>query len=551
MADLFRETAFGKLVHFLSKGTLLQYPEERADFIVPEQYLPGWKPSVDDAATLVLASGGDDLEANKEKTTAPPSAAPSLKSTPAFVDWYGDNDPDNPQNWSSGKKAFVTFIICTLTFAVYVGSSLITSGFGSLMEEFGIGEEEATVSLSIYVLSYGVGALFFSPLSEIPAFGRNPFYWAPMVAFVAFQAGAARTPTYTGLVLLRALTAFFGSPVLSTGGATLADMFTPMQLPVIFSIWVLPAFSAPAVGPVFGNFAAQANGWRWTMYELLWIVGFVTLFLVFLMPETSHANILLRRAERLRALTGNNALRSQSEIDHGELTPGKIITDALIRPIQITVLDPSVGFANLYISFVYAWYYLFFTSFPIVYGEIFKFSFGAQGLAYLSLAIGGTLGAAFYIGYQYVVMNPYYAKVGWPVNEKRLEPALISAIVAPIGLFIFAWTAKASLHWIGSMVGVTLFVAANFATLQCIFLYIVLSYPQYAASLLAGNDAFRSITAAAFLHAGTPMFRAMGIGGGVSFLGGLTLFGIPGVWAIWYWGASLRQKSRFAQGDAQ
>ena len=127
-----------------------------------------------------------------------------------------------------------------------------------------------------------------------------------MVAMVAFQAGAARVPTFTGLVLLRGLTAFMGSPVLSTGGATLGDMvrsyprpkargayplppvvqFKPIQLPVIFSIWIIPAFSAPAVGPVFGNFAAQANGWRWTMYELLWIVGFVTIFLIFAIPET-------------------------------------------------------------------------------------------------------------------------------------------------------------------------------------------------------------------------------------------------------------------------
>lgn len=28
-----------------------------------------------------------------------------------LVDWYTTDDPDNPQNWSSGKKAYVTFLI--------------------------------------------------------------------------------------------------------------------------------------------------------------------------------------------------------------------------------------------------------------------------------------------------------------------------------------------------------------------------------------------------------------------------------------------------------
>ncbi|KAK4700259.1 MFS transporter, DHA1 family, multidrug resistance protein, partial [Phenoliferia sp. Uapishka_3] len=584
----------GKLLHYFAKGRILKYPEERSNFVIPERYLLGYKSPADDTATLSGAeaeankeqreaakgrSTGDlesntenggaevskekseatmhgdspDLEANREKGEAvgPPSAAVTPQDGIVLVHWYSDDDPDDPQNWSSAKKAFVTAIICTLTFSVYVGSSLITSGFPSLTQHFGIPYEEATVTLSIYVLAYGLGALFFSPLSEIPALGRNPFYWALMLGMVAFQAGAATTPTFTGLVLLRALTAFTGSPVLSTGGATLGDMYKPIQLPIVFSIWVLPAFSAPAVGPVFGNFAAQANGWRWTMWELLWIIGFVTIFLVFFLPETSQGNILLRRAERLRTLTGNKNLRSQSEIDQGEKTPGKVLSEALYRPIEITVKDPSIAFANLYISLIYAFYYLFFEAFPIVYGEIFAFNYGEQGLVYLSIAIGGTVGAIFYVGYQFVVMNPYYAKKGWPVNEKRLEPALVSAVLAPIGLWIFAWTSRTNVHWIGSLIGVGLFVAANFATLQCVFLYIVLSYPQYAASLLAGNDAFRSITAAAFLHAGTPMFRAMKISGGVSFLAGLTMFGIPGIWAIWYYGAMLREKSRFAVGDAK
>lgn len=32
-----------------------------------------------------------------------------------LVDWYGEDDPENPRNWSSGKRAFVLFEICLLT----------------------------------------------------------------------------------------------------------------------------------------------------------------------------------------------------------------------------------------------------------------------------------------------------------------------------------------------------------------------------------------------------------------------------------------------------
>lgn len=33
-----------------------------------------------------------------------------------LVDWYGDDDPENPRNWSSRKRHFVLFEICLLTY---------------------------------------------------------------------------------------------------------------------------------------------------------------------------------------------------------------------------------------------------------------------------------------------------------------------------------------------------------------------------------------------------------------------------------------------------
>ncbi|KAI5474750.1 hypothetical protein MNV49_002528 [Pseudohyphozyma bogoriensis] len=288
------------------------------------------------------------------------------------------------------------------------------------------------------------------------------------------------------------------------------------------------------------------------MYELLWISGFVTILLVFLMPETSSATILHRRAARLRAVTGNTAYRSQAELTHGHKTPGVIIQEAILRPFQITVLDPSIFFANAYTALVYAFYYLFFDSFPTVYGAgVFNFSFGAQGVAYVSIIVGGIVGATIYIGYQQLYMNNYwYPTKGWPVNEKRLEPAVISSAFAPIGLFIFAWTSRTSVNWSGSLIGTGIYAAANFVTLQCLFFYIVLSYPAYAASILAANDFLRALAATGFLHIGIPMFRTLHIDGGVSLLAGLTCFGVPGIWLIYHYGARLREKSRFAVGDA-
>jgi hypothetical protein len=80
--------------------------------------------------------------------------------------------------------------------------------------------------------------------------------------------------------------------------------------------------------------------------------SFILMFLS--MPETSADAILLRRAQRLRALTGDSRLKSASEIKATNVVFSAVVWDALIKPIQITVLDPAVLFVNVYTSFVYA-----------------------------------------------------------------------------------------------------------------------------------------------------------------------------------------------------
>jgi hypothetical protein len=53
-----------------------------------------------------------------------------------------------------------------------------------------------------------------------------------------------------------------------------------------------------------------------------------------------------------------------------------------------------------------------------------------------------------------------------------------------------------------------------------------MSYPQYAASLFAGNDFFRSLFAFGAVLFSRPMYVYLGVGKGISVLGGLAVVGI-------------------------
>lgn len=73
-----------------------------------------------------------------------------------------------------------------------------------------------------------------------------------------------------------------------------------------------------------------------------------------------------------------------------------------------------------------------------------------------------------------------------------------------------------------------------------------MSYPQYAASLFAGNDFFRSAFAFGSVLFGRPMYNNLGVGKGTSLLGGLSVIGIVGMYALYFFGAKLRARSKFA-----
>ncbi|KKO97365.1 hypothetical protein THAR02_10534 [Trichoderma harzianum] len=493
----------------------------------------------------------EDEEHELEKVKSIPIVPQTTKDGAILVDWYYTDDPDNPYNWSRNKRLAINVLICLYTFVVYTTSAIYTTSEGGIIQRFGVSEIKATLGLSIYVLGYGIGPLIFSPLSEIPLIGRNPVYIVTMFLFVIISIPTAFAPNYPGLMVLRFLQGFFGSPCLASGGASLGDMYSLMALPYAMMSWVAAAYCGPALGPLLSGFAVPAESWRWSLFESLWASAPVFVCMFLFLPETSSANILLRRARRLRKLTGNDRFMSQSEIDQRNLHPGQIFLDALIKPLEITMKDPAVLFVQVYTAIIYGIYYSFFEVFPLVYPVFYGMNLGQVGLVFLCILVSCIIGVAVYTAYLYYWMNPRIEKFGWPVQEDRLIPALPASVGPTIGLFLFAWTARASIHWIVPTIGITIYGATVFIVMQAIFVYIPLSYPKYAASLFAANDFFRSALACGSVLFAHPLFHNLGVAKGTSLLGGLSVIGIIGIWLLYFYGARLRKLSKFAEsGEA-
>ncbi|CAG8977637.1 hypothetical protein HYALB_00006587 [Hymenoscyphus albidus] len=550
MRELFRDSTFGHVVRLVTRGRVLQF-EEESNPSLWERYVDREKsgrmahhghvgeeekgPSKetegnyhDGRQSEQRQTNAEDnrvssdtrTESNEQQRNAASGAAvdPEKGRDVTVVTWYGEHDPEHPLNWSTPKKVFVAFLICFLTTSVYIGSSIYSAGTVGVMEQFGVSQVAAMLGLCLFVAGYGLGPMVWAPASEIPQIGRNPVYIGTLVVFVFFQFGVIYAKNFGMLLAFRFLTGFFGSPVLATGGASLGDIYRPSTRAYAIAIWGMAAVSGPVLGPLglFGNSSGSPVS--------------VSLYLL---PETSSANILYRRSRRLRKLTGRNDLKCEPEIQSEQMTGKDITLMVLIRPFSLTFTEPILFLLNLYIALIYGLLYIWFESFAIVFIEVYGFNLGEEGLSFLGIFIGA------------LVFN----ENGELKPEKRLPPAFVGAFCIPICLFWFGWTSQPQIHWIVPIIGSSFFSTGAFLLFNSVLNYLGDAYPDHAASVFAGNDFLHSSFGAGFPLFANAMYRRLGTVWASSLLGFLSIAFIPIPFVLYFYGERIRKASKRARHD--
>lgn len=64
---------------------------------------------------------------------------------------FKDADPGNPKNWSKTKKWWITMVVALTCFCVAFDSAVVTADIGGVSETFGVSEEVALLSVSLFV----------------------------------------------------------------------------------------------------------------------------------------------------------------------------------------------------------------------------------------------------------------------------------------------------------------------------------------------------------------------------------------------------------------
>jgi multidrug resistance protein len=430
---------------------------------------------------------------------------------------------------------------------------MFAPAIGQVMKEMDTTNRDlGSFAVSIYLLGYAFGPLFIGPCSEL--YGRLVIYHTCSVLFLLTNIGCALATNMPMLITFRVLTGVMGASPLTVGPGTVADLFQREERGRAMAIWTMPILIGPCIGPAVGAYLGRAEGWRWDFWLLIIMVSELqvetrtvansrqagTFFVgsVITLRETHPPTLLRWKAKKLRK--AGTIIQPSSELDE---PPLHLIVTSVIRPIKMLFMSPIIFGLSLLTAVNYGVLYLLFTSVT----EVFETRYGIVnnvGLVYFGIGAGQITGIAVF-GFVSDAIVRKLAKGGEMKPEHRLPPMIPGALMVPMGLLIYGWTAQYRVHWFVPIIG-NFFIGVGVITVFApVSTYIVDAFTAYAASATAANTVFRSMGGALLPLAGPRMYAALGQGWGNTLLAGVSILMMSMIWVVMKYGEQLRTHPKY------
>ncbi len=176
----------------------------------------------------------------------------------------------------------IAFVVTLATFMEVLDTSVANIALPHIAGSFGASINEATWVLTSYLVSNGI----VLPISAWLAtrFGRKRYYMFCVALFAGSSFLCGLAPTLGMLVFFRVVQGIGGGGLQPSEQSILADVFTPEQRGMAFSIYAMAVVLAPAIGPTIGGWITDNYSWRWIFYINV-PISIVSLYLTYTFVE--------------------------------------------------------------------------------------------------------------------------------------------------------------------------------------------------------------------------------------------------------------------------
>lgn len=460
-------------------------------------------------------------------------------------------EEETPFFWPKYKKWWVLTVIFLVQTSMNFNTSLYSNGLTGISEEFGVSTQVARLGATLFLILYAFGCELWAPWSE--EFGRKPIMQASLFLVNVWCLLVALAPNFGALLVGRCL-----GGLSSAGGSVtlgmIADMFDSDHQQYAVAYIVLSSVGGSILGPIVGGFVEYFLPWRWCIWIQLIFGGAVQILHLFTVPETRTTVVLTKIAKKRRA-AGEDVWGPDEIIPVRKRMNFHEICQTWYRPFKMFATEPIVLVLSLLSGFSDALIFMQIQSFSLVYKQ-WDFNAWQLGLAFIPIGIGYLIAWATFVPAIRRNKAQRLAKPGdeHAQYESRLWWLLFTAPCLPIGLLIFALTCNGPpIHWVGTMFASGIIGIANYAIYMATIDYMICAYGPFSASATGGNGFARDFLAGVLTNAATPFYQNIPgpqnkpLENASFILFAIAALLVLAVYAIYYYGPTLRHRSPFAQ----
>ncbi|RXW16880.1 hypothetical protein EST38_g8972 [Candolleomyces aberdarensis] len=305
-------------------------------------------------------------------------------SSSAEEDWK--RDANHPRNWSKRRKWIAATVVGIYNFMGPLPSAMMAPALPEVAQKYQIANETVlALTLSIFLISYALGPLLLSPLSEM--YGRTWILHISNIFNIAFNIGCAFSPNTACLLAMRFLTGFSSSAPVAVGGGSISDLFAENERGSAMALFTIGPLLSPALGPIIGGYITQTLGIKWLFIIIALICSLASVIGLPLLRETYAPVVRWNLAKKSGDLEMARELNPSVIAARGG-TPAQVIWVNLSRPMVLLTRSFVCFVLSLYQAFNYGIYYLMFATFAKFFKDTYNFGPGMGGLAYLGLSVG-------------------------------------------------------------------------------------------------------------------------------------------------------------------
>lgn len=174
---------------------------------------------------------------------------------------FVDGDKENPFNWSTGRKAFITLLLCLMTLFIGLATTAYSSGIDRMCDDLGVSTEIGQLGLFCFNFACALAPLFLAPFCELV--GRRVIHVGAYVCFVIIFIGLALGKNIATILVMRTLSGLFGCVGTILVGGTFSDIYGPDHRAIPMACFSYVAILGTVGAPIYAGFIDETIGWRW------------------------------------------------------------------------------------------------------------------------------------------------------------------------------------------------------------------------------------------------------------------------------------------------